>query len=348
MARLRRSDCSGPGYRRRRRGKGFEYLDWDSKPITDPWILDRITALVIPPAWTDVWICPDEQGHLQAIGVDGAGRKQYLYHPRWRDRQDQAKFERMLEFARALPAMRATTSEHLRLPGMPAERALACAVRLLDRGFFRVGGEAYARESGTVGLATIRKDQVRFEGRALVFEYVAKGGQDRMQSIVDPEVYEAVRALKRRRGGGDELLAFRADRRWRDVKSPDINDYIKAVTGGEFSAKDFRTWHASVLAAIALAVSVEASRSKTASKRAVSRAVQEVSHYLGNTPAVCRRSYIDPRVIDRYQAGVTISGALSVLGAAPSNGEPAFQQAVDQSVIDLIEDNSSKLVEKAA
>ncbi|MGH2772594.1 MAG: DNA topoisomerase IB, partial [Actinomycetota bacterium] len=244
--------------------------------------------------------------------------------------------------------IRMTTAGHLALPGMPAERALACSVRLLDRGFFRVGGEAYARDNGTVGLATIRKEHVRFEGKEIVFEYLAKGGQERVQSVVDPEVHDAVRALKRRRGGGPELLAYNAAGAWRDVKSSDINNYIKDAGGGEYSAKDFRTWHATVLAAVALGVSFEASRTKTASKRAVSRAVSEVSHYLGNTPAVCRKSYIDPRVIDRYQSGVTIAGALGALGSENLEDEPVFRSAIEQAVIDLIEDRPSKLVEKAA
>ena len=222
MPRLRRVACSRPGIRRRRQGKGFSYIDPGGRAIKEPEVLDRVRALAIPPAWRDVWICPDPWGHLQAVGTDAAGRRQYLYHPKWRQRRDQQKFDEMLAFARALPRVRQTTAEHLALEGMPPERALACAVRLLDRGFFRIGGETYAAENGSVGLATMRREHVSVHGQEVVFEYRAKGGKERLQSVVDPEVAEVVRTLKRRRGGGVELLAYRAGRAWRDVKSGEI------------------------------------------------------------------------------------------------------------------------------
>ncbi len=348
MHRLKRSDCAGPGYTRRRRGRGFEYLDENGDRLENLEILQRIKDLVIPPAWTDVWICPDDNGHLQAVGTDAAGRKQYLYHPKWRERRDQEKFDRMLEFAEKLRRIRHHTDQHLAHHGLRRERVLACAVRLLDRGFFRVGGEEYAEENESYGLATIRKDHVRFDGRAVVFEYVAKGAQERIQSILDPEVYEVVRALKRRRSGGPELLAYKVGRVWRDVKSADINEYLKDIAGDDYTAKDFRTWHATVLCARALAVSREALSSKTARKRAVSRAIQEVAHYLGNTPAVCRSSYVDPRVIDRYNAGVTIAPVIERL-AEEDFDEPAIQVAFEEAVLDLIEGNTaSPAVEKVA
>jgi DNA topoisomerase IB len=344
--RLRRTDCAGPGYTRRRRGRGFEYLDADGARVEDLETLQRIKDLGIPPAWSNVWVCPFPNGHLQAVGTDAAGRKQYLYHQKWRERRDQEKFDHMLEFAGALSKIRHHTNEHLALSGMPPERVLACAVRLLDRGFFRVGGEGYAEENETYGLATIRKEHVRFEARAVVFEYVAKSHKERLQSIVDPEVYEVVRALKRRRAGGLELLAYREGRVWRDVKSADINSYLKEISGGDYSAKDFRTWHATVLCARALAVSREALSSKTGRKRAVSRAIQEVSHYLGNTPAVCRASYVDPRVIDRYESGVTIAPVMERL-AEDDFDEPEIQVLFEDAVLDLIEGNTrSPVVEK--
>ena len=339
MPRLRRADCSAPGYRRRRAGRGFVYVDACGERITDPETLHRIEALVIPPAWTDVWICPWPNGHIQATGVDAAGRTQYRYHDAWRTKRDREKFDHMVEFGRALPALRERIANDLDEDGLSRTRVLACATRLLDLGFFRIGTEGYAEQNQTYGLATIRKDHVRVRGEVVEFDYFAKSGKQRLQSIVDPTVVEVVRTLKRRRGGGPELLAYRGDDgAWCDVKSTDINAYIKEVTGGDYTAKDFRTWAATVLAAVALAVSANAVHSRTARKRAVSRAFQEVAHYLGNTPAVCRSSYVDPRVVDRYLAGVTVAKALEKLGANAQEGHLGTQGAVEWAVLDLLED----------
>ncbi len=338
--RLRRVDCAVPGITRRRRGRGFEYLDPEGKRIEDPDVLQRIKDLVVPPAWEQVWICPEPMGHLQAVGVDAAGRKQYLYHRRWRERRDQEKFDRMIDFARVLPEVRRVTDRHLVLEGMPRARVLACSVRLLDHGFFRVGGESYAESNDSYGLATILKEHVRLEGREVVFEYVAKGGQERLHSVVDPAVFEVVRALKLRRSGGPELLAYKDNGRWHDVRSIDINLYLKDISGDEHSAKSFRTWHATVLAARALAVSTGALASKSARKRAVTRACTEVAHYLGNTPAVCRKSYIDPRVIDRFESGVTIAPTLEIL-AQEEHDELSLQRSFEEAVLDLLEGNTS-------
>ena len=348
MPRLRRVDCASPGIARRRRGRGFEYIDADGKRIDDLTTLQRIKDLGIPPAWTDVWICPHPNGHLQAVGVDAANRKQYLYHEDWRRRRDQEKFDHMLEFARALPKVRHLTTEHLSEDGLTRDRVLACAVRLLDRGFFRIGGETYAETNETFGLATMRKEHVKLTERMVIFEYVAKSKKERFLSLVDPEVFEVVKALKRRRSGGDELLAYKVGNRWRDVKSMEINTYLKEVSGGEYSAKDFRTWHGTVLTAVALSVSTEAYASKTARKRAISRAIQEASHYLGNTPTVCRKSYVDPRVIDRFESGVTIAGVLEELGEVEAFGEPALQGTVEEAVLDLIEESSSPAILKVS
>ncbi len=346
MARLKRVDCSGPGIRRRRRGKGFEYLDDAGKRITEPSLIERIRELAIPPAWEDVWICPYPLGHIQATGMDAAGRKQYRYHDLWRQRRDREKFDEMCDFARALPAMRKRVRRDLAVDGMPRERALACALRLLDLGFFRIGSEDYAEENDTYGLATMRKRHVTIDGDAITFDYEAKGGQRRVQEIGDPMVADVVRALKRRRGGGEELLAYKDGARWVDVKSADINAYLKQVTGGGFSAKDFRTWSGTVLAAVALAVSAMAATSKTARQRAKTRAVKEVAHYLGNTPAVCRASYIDPRVFDRFDGGVTISGALPEL-TDEQTAWPEVQLAVEGAVLDLLgDDRSSEALER--
>jgi DNA topoisomerase IB len=244
----------------------------------------------------------------------------------------------MIEFARALPELRRTCSELLAGETVDRERVLACAIRLLDRGFFRVGGEDYAEQNQTYGLATMLKRHVLVEGNLIAFDYVAKGGKRRIESLVDPEVADLVATLKRRRGGGDELLAYKRDRRWVDVKSEDINQFLKETMQGDFSAKDFRTWSATVLAAVAVAVSGEAG-SMTARKRAVTRAVKEVAHYLGNTPAVCRASYIDPRVFDRFRSGWTIHPALDALGEVADVGDPATQGVIEEAVLDLIDDH---------
>jgi DNA topoisomerase-1 len=348
MARLRRADCSGPGFRRRRRGRGFQYLDENGERIEDAEVLERIRELVIPPAWKDVWICPYPMGHIQAVGTDAAGRRQYVYHAQWRLRRDQEKFDEMIQFARRLPYLRRVTAKHLHQKDMTRERVLACATRLLDRGFFRIGTEEYAEQNETYGLATMLKSHVELgENNVLTFDYVSKGGKQRVQSLVDPDVYDVVEALKRRRSG-KELLAYRSSGRWVDVKSIEINEYVKSVVGDEFSAKDFRTWNATVLAAVALAVSGRAAASPTGRKRAMARAVKEVAYYLGNTPAVCRASYIDPRVFDRFRDGVTIGGALERLGDDVSFGQPSTQGAIEEAVLDLLEDSPSEALEKVA
>jgi DNA topoisomerase-1 len=338
MVRIRRVDCSEPGIVRLRRGRGFSYVGLDGRPLRDPEALARIRALAIPPAWRDVWICPLPAGHLQAVGTDAAGRRQYRYHDAWRARQDQAKFDHMLEFARALPTLRERAAAHLAAEGMTRDRVLACATRLLDRGFFRIGSEGYAEQNQTYGLATIQRRHVRLDGELIAFDYPTKGGQRRLQSVLDAEAREVVAALLRRRGGGPELLAYRRGRVWVDVRSEDVNAYVKEQTGGDFTAKDYRTWSATVLAAVALATSFPVARSRTARVRAVSRAVKEVAHYLGNTPAVARASYVDPRVFDRYRSGLTVAGALEQLGQASEPGEPAHQGAVEAAVLDLIEE----------
>jgi DNA topoisomerase IB len=332
---LTRSDPSGPGISRRRCGRGFRYLDPSSEPVTDPAIRARIKALVIPPAWEQVWICPDPAGHIQAIGTDAAGRRQYLYHPSWRDEQDQLKFDRMLEFGRALPEIRATVLDRLAGRGLTRDRVLAAAIRLIDLGFFRAGGEEYAAEHGTFGVATIRREHVSCGRQELTFSYLAKGGIQREQAIVDERLGTVIRSLKRRRWGGPELLAWRDRSGGHDVTTADVNDYLGEISGADFTAKDFRTWNATVLAAVALAVS-EHAQTDAARQRAVVRAVREVAGYLGNTPAVARGSYIDPRVIDRYQHGTTISGVLGTLGASSDFGELATQGRPEAAVLRLL------------
>jgi DNA topoisomerase-1 len=346
MPRLRRVDASRPGISRRRRGRGFEYLDTRGRRVADPELLARVKALAIPPAWQEVWICPHPMGHIQATGVDAAGRTQYRYHDKWRERRDQEKFDAMIEFARVLPRMRERVDQDVRREAVDRDRVLGCAVRLLEQGFFRIGNEEYATEGDSVGLATMLKRHVAIDGDVLTFDYPSKSGKRRVQSVVDREVREVIAVLRRRRQG-HELLAYKERGRWTDVKSEDINEYLKAVTGGGFSAKDFRTWNATVLAAVALAVSGPASRgSKAARERAMRRAVEEVAHYLGNTPAVCRASYIDPRVFDRFRCGFTIAGALP--GIANDGDLSALHGGVEKAVLDLLVGGESGALEKAA
>jgi DNA topoisomerase I len=345
VARLKRSDCSEPGIRRRRRGKGFEYLDpcGDRIGAKD---LERIRELAIPPAWEDVWICVHANGHLQATGVDAAGRKQYLYHRRWRERRDQQKFDEMIGFAQALPRMRKRVARDLRKPDMSREQVLACAVRMLDQGFFRIGSEDYAERNESYGLATLLKKHVTVNGRTLSFDYPAKSGVRRVQSFVDPEIRRIVADLKARRGGGPELLAYRNSRRWQDVASTEINDYIKETARGDFSAKDFRTWNATMLAAVLVAAEGADATTKTARKRTINDAVKGVAFFLGNTPAVCRASYIDPRVFDRFRSGWTIGGALEDLDDPSEIARPSVRRVVEEAVLDLLTDKRSPALDR--
>ena len=340
--RLRRSDCSVPGLRRARRGGGFSYRDEFGNRVHEPAVVDRLSALAIPPAWKDVWICPDPWGHLQATGIDAAGRKQYLYHVRWRARRDREKFERMVRFARALPRLRKSLRSDLESSEDPnSERVLACAVRLLDVGLFRVGSEEYAEDDHGVGLATVLKEHVICRGDAAVFNYPGKGGVRRVHIIEDPLTRPVLRMLKRRRNAGEQLLAYRERRAWHPVRSADINDYLKRQIGEEFSAKDFRTWNATVLAAVSVAADGAEARSKpaskTARKRTIDRAVRGVAELLGNTPAVARRAYIDPRVFDRYLSGLTVAGALKHLEERDS-ADDRVRARVERAVLGLLSD----------
>ena len=310
------------------------YLDEHGVRITDSETIARIVALVIPPAWRDAWISPDPFGHIQATGIDARGRKQYLYHPRWRARRDRAKFDDMLVFARALPALRSVVEHDIELGDMSREQVLACATRLLDRGFFRIGSEVYTVTNETYGLATMLKRHVTIDGETISFDYVAKESKRRVHAVIDPQVAVVVGTLKRRRGGGDELLAYKRRGRWCDVRSPDINAYVKAATGTDASAKDFRTWGATVLAAVGLAVTEPERLSEAARKRAIMRVVKEVAFYLGNTPAVARSSYIDPRIFDRYRDGQTIRAALELTGDPTAT---ALQGPVEDAVLNLLE-----------
>jgi DNA topoisomerase IB len=335
--RLRTSSCDRPGFTRVRCGRGFRYRDAEGRPVTDPDALARIRALTIPPAWREVWICPWPNGHLQAVGTDDAGRRQYLYHERFREQQDQAKHEHVREVARALPALRERVAEDLAGRGLSRTRVTACAVRLLDLGFFRIGSDRHTARMETYGLTTMLREHVTCGREELTFAYPAKGGIDLVRALVDEDALAVVRALKRRRRGGDRLLAFWERGAWHDLHGADLNEALRRLSGTDVTAKDFRTWHATVLAAVALAVTAEDARAtETARRRQMARTVREVSHYLGNTPAVCRASYIDPRVFELFEQGRTVAPALTRLGEHGDFGRPATQGAVEAAVLDLL------------
>ena len=346
---LVRADPDEPGITRRRRGRGFEYFDPSGEKITDLDEIGRLRSLAVPPAWQEVWICPDPHGHIQAIGTDDAGRRQYRYHDRWREQRDVEKFVKVLDFARLLPRVRRHCRELLADSDEPTrDRVLAASIRLLEHGYFRIGSQTYAEESETYGLTTVRKDQVTI-GRdgVIVFDYMAKGGQRRVMPIKDPLLLGIIGKLRRRRTGGEELLAYREDGSWYDIGAADVNEEIKRLCDrDDVSAKDFRTWNATVLAAIGLAVSSEASDSERARSRAKRRVAEEVAGYLGNTPTVARSSYIDPRVFERYDEGYIIAEVLTDLAGQTEPGEPTYHGRIEEAVMDLLEEADTGLVDE--
>ncbi len=266
----------------------------------------RLRDLVIPPAWQDVWIAPHANGHIQATGVDAAGRKQYLYHPVWREKQDAAKFDHMLEVARRLPTLRERVGQDLVGRGLGRDRVLATVARLLDMGMFRVGSDQYAAgDDPTFGVSTLRPEHARRRGDCVVFEFPAKGGIEQVRRIDDPQLCEVLVSLRRRRRRADRLFGYWDGREWRDVRSDEVNGYLRDASGGEMTAKDFRTWHATVRAAAELAAA-DPARSVTARRRAVAAVMRAVAELLGNTPTVARTSYVDPRVVDLYHDGVVV------------------------------------------
>jgi len=335
--RLRRADLGRPGYRRRRHGSGFAYRDDEDRPITDTETLQRIRALVLPPAWTDVWINPDPRGHIQAVGVDAAGRRQYRYHDAWRVRRDAAKYAHMLDVATRLPRLRRATARHLGGRGLTRQRVLAAATRLLDIGLFRAGNDEYAREDSasgeaSFGLATLQRDHVAVRGDAMTFRYPAKGGLERDLTVVDRRTAPVVRALLDRRDGAERLLAYWRRPGWCEVRTVDVNDYLREVSGCDMTAKDFRTWHANVAAASALAAAGPPPRSPSRRRRVVAGAMRSVAEVLGNTPTVARSSYVDPQLLDLYGRG-------ELDGLAPAlNGRAHPSPALEQSLIRLLRD----------
>ena len=296
-----------PGIRRRRAGRGFRYLAPDGRPLRAAPERARIEALAIPPAWRDVWICPLANGHIQATGRDARGRKQYRYHPRWRAVRDQTKYERTLAFLGALPALRRRVGADLARPGLPRAKVLAALVRLLERTFVRVGNADYARANGSFGLTTLRSRHARVRGSRILLAFRGKGGKRHAVALDDPRLARIVRRC--RDVPGYELFRYLdEDGESRAVDSADVNAYLREATGAEYSAKDFRTWAGTMLAALALR-DAPAPGSQRRSRRAVAAAIAHVAEHLGNTPAVCRSCYVHPAVVESYLDG-TLAPAL--------------------------------------
>jgi DNA topoisomerase I len=301
---LRYVSDSSPGITRRRTSDGFVYLDRAGEPITDERDVQRIRKLAIPPAWTDVWICPFANGHLQATGRDAKGRKQYRYHPRWRAVRDETKYARMIAFAEALPGIRRQVNEDLGLRGLARRKVLAAVVRLLETTFIRVGNEEYARENGSFGLTTMRDRHVAIEGSTVRFSFKGKAGKRHTVDISDRRLATIVGRCRDLPGyelfqyideGGEQQV----------VDSADVNDYLREVTGQDFTAKDFRTWAGTLLAALALE-EFETFDSQAQCKKNIVRAIEDVAKQLGNTPSICRKCYIHPAVLDGYVDGLTL------------------------------------------
>lgn len=334
MARLKRVNQQMRGWTRRGAGKGFSYRDAAGNPLGKEDVA-RVKSLAIPPAWADVWICPIPNGHLQATGTDAAGRRQYLYHPQWRQRRDRSKFLRVTEAARELPHARRRVQKDLDTTGMALDRACATAVRLLDVGYFRIGNDAYTDANGSFGLTTLERQHARRRGDSIVFSFIGKSGISHTITVDDPSAVKALEVMRTRpTSNSQRLLAHKEHGEWANLDSAEVNAYLKELFGGSFTAKDFRTWHATVIAAEVLAMADEPGDTKASRKRAVKQAVMEVSSYLGNTPTVARSSYIDPRILDAYDNGDTISEAAHRKHRSPRSR----QDALEKAVLELLDD----------
>ena len=338
MPRLRTVSTRDPGWSRVRHGRGHRYLDVDGSPL-GPTEVERVKALVIPPAWRDVWISPYPNAHLQAVGTDEAGRRQYLYHPVWRAKRDAAKFDRVLEMAAKLPDVRARIRTDLDADSVTRDTALAAAVRLIDLGCFRLGSESYTEQNGSYGLTTLERRHVTKQGGGgHVFSFVGKSGVEHNICLTDPQLCRVVDRMTLRRRDDERLLCAKEGRTWVPLQASDINEHIRELFGLDVTAKDFRTWHATVHVAMALgdeARSAKRATSRTARSKVVRRAIVSASELLGNTPTVCRSSYVNPRVIDLFESDVTIAPALEKLPA----DEDAARDHVDRAVVELLSDS---------
>jgi DNA topoisomerase I len=329
-AQLRYVSDERPGLRRVRRGKSFHYLSPAGKAVRDSRTLRRIRAIAIPPAWTDVWICPIPHGHIQAIGRDARGRKQYRYHVRWREVRDETKYARLLDFGRALPAIRERVERDLERPGLPREKVLATVIRLLETTLIRIGNEEYARENHSYGLTTLRSKHVTVEGPRLRFEFRGKGGKRHAVDLSDRRLARVIRRCQEL--PGHELFQYvDNDGNRQVIDSADVNDYLRQIGGQDFTAKDFRTWGGTVLAAYRLAARARTSESR-ARKRTLTEAIAEVARRLGNTATICRKCYVHPQVLEAY-AGQTLPTSLN--GASAVVGRNRLT-ALESSVLKLL------------
>lgn len=293
-----------PGIRREAAKEGFRYLDAHGEPVLDENTLARIKSLVIPPAWTEVWICPQANGHLQATGRDARGRKQYRYHPKWREARDEVKYERMLKFGQALPAIRAEVDRALKLSGLPREKVLATIVYLLEATMMRVGNEEYARTNKSFGLTTLRNRHAKVDGSDVEFSFRGKSGVYHKVKVHDRRLARIV--ARSRDLPGQELFQYvDGDGETHSIDSSDVNDYLRAITGEDYTAKDFRTWSGTVLAALALQ-EFEKFDSEAQAKKNIVRAIESVAEKLGNTPSICRKCYVHPAVLDAYLDGAAL------------------------------------------
>jgi DNA topoisomerase-1 len=317
---LIRSDPHGPGINRERTSGGFRYRDSSGAEVRDPETMRRIAALGIPPAWNHVWISADPLGHIQATGIDSRGRTQYRYHQVWREQRDAQKFAHMLRFADALPALRSATVRDLGSRHLDRDRVAAAAVRLIDRGLFRIGGEKYADLDHHYGATTVQKRDVTVTRDGVAFDYIAKEGKRRTITVTDEAVRSVVRALIRSDNGLDTLFGVEQGGTWRPLRSHEVSSYIAIHAGGHFTAKEFRTWNATVLMALLLA-NTEPALSERGRKSAVSAGVRGVAEWLGDTPAVARSAYIDPRVIIRYESDGRLTAVPRLPAVLPAADE---------------------------
>lgn len=321
-----------PGFRRQRAGKGFVYLDLRGRVVRDAATVKRIHSLAIPPAWTEVWICPHANGHLQACGRDDRGRKQHRYHPKWREARDETKYARMMAFARALPKIRARVARDLKLPGLPRRKVLATVVKLLEVSLIRVGNEEYASNNHSYGLTTMLDRHVKVNGTKVQFRFRGKSGKSHVIDIEGPHLAKVVKECQEL--PGQELFQYINESGKRnDVKSEDVNAYLRDIAGVDYTAKDFRTWAGTVLAAMALA-EVRKFDTKAQAKKNITQAIENVAAKLGNTPAVCRKCYIHPAVIDSYLDGATL-GVIRQRAEELRGGSPRLRPE-EASVLSLL------------
>ncbi len=322
-----------PGIRRRKRGKGFQYIGVDGAPVRDEQTLARIKSLAIPPAWTDVWICSDPRGHIQATGLDAKGRKQYRYHAKWHAVRDETKFARMLAFARALPQIRARAEADLQRSGFPREKVLAAVVLLLEKTLIRVGNEEYARENKSYGLTTLRNRHAIVEGTSVRFKFRGKSGKEHLVSLRNRRLAAIIRRLQEL--PGQALFQYvDDDGEEQRIDSSDVNEYLREISGEDFTAKDFRTWAGTVLCTLALRT-IDQAPSETQAKKHVAEVVKSVAARLGNTPAVCRKSYIHPSVIEAYMDGSMLD-RLSEEVAEATEQAPGELSSDEQAVMCLL------------